>query len=161
MAKTIVLLSCVAQKLDKAAPAKDLYQSDLFKKSLAYGESLSPSAMYILSAKHHLLPMNKKIEPYDMTLKDMKADERKEWASKVVSQLKSKGHNLEKDKFIILAGNAYNQYIIPELGNYEIPMKGKRIGQQKQWLKNQIKEITTKLTSILYEILKPYRKLPR
>ena len=91
----------------------------------------------------------------------MSADERKAWSEKVLSQLKSKGHNLEKDKFIILAGKAYNQYIIPELGNYEIPMKGKRIGQQKQWLKNQLKEITTKLTSLLYEILKPYRKLSR
>jgi len=156
MAKKIVLLSCVSEKLDKPAPAKDLYQSDLFKKSLAYGESLKPDHMYILSAKHHLLPMTKTIAPYDLTLKNMKADERKVWAEKVLKQLNSK-FDLDKDKFIILAGSSYSKDLTPHMKNYELPLKGKRIGQQKGWLKQQLdklKENFIKLTNLLYETIK-------
>lgn len=156
MAKTIVLLSCVAEKQDKPAPAKELYQSDLFKKSLAYGESLKPDHMYILSAKHHLLPMAKVIAPYDLTLKNMKADERKAWAEKVLKQLNSK-FDLDKDKFIILAGSTYSKDLIPYMKNYELPLKGKRIGQQKGWLKqklDKLKENFIKLTNLLYETIK-------
>lgn len=157
MAKNIVLLSCVSEKLKTPAPAKDLYQSDLFKKSLAYGESLKPDNMFILSAKHYLLPMNKKIAPYDLTLKDMKADKRQNWADKVLSQLKGRGFDLEKDKFIILAGSTYSKDLIPHMKNYELPLKGKRIGQQKGWLKQQLdklKENFIKLTNLLYETIK-------
>ena len=157
MARTVVLLSCVAQKLSKPAKAKDLYQSDLFKKSLSYGESLKPNSMFILSAKHHLLPLNKVIDPYNKTLKDMDANSRKEWADTVISQLQNKGYNLDKDNFVILAGSTYSKDLIPHMKNYELPLKGKRIGEQKSWLKKQLeklKETVIKLTHLLYEAIK-------
>ena len=74
--KNVVLVACVAGKNKKPAPAEDLYNSDLFHKSMAYAHKLTPndSDIYILSAKHHLLPIKKVIEPYDMTLKDFDSD---------------------------------------------------------------------------------------
>ena len=67
MAK-IVLLSCTKSKLDKPCPAKDMYSpSPMFQKTKAYGEALKPDKMFILSAKYGLLPMDKQIEPYDLT----------------------------------------------------------------------------------------------
>jgi hypothetical protein len=157
MARTVVLLSCVAQKLSEPAKARDLYQSDLFKKSLGYGESLKPNAMFILSAKHHLLPLNKVIDPYNKTLKDMNAEDRQKWADVVLSQLKNKGYDLDKDNFVILAGSTYSKDLIPHMKNYELPLKGKRIGEQKSWLKKQLgklKETVIKLTHLLYEAIK-------
>ena len=79
MAK-IVLLSCTKAKLDKPAPAQDLYSpSPMFQKTKAYGESLKPDKMYILSAKHHLVPLDKELEPYDMTLKDFNKPQKEQF----------------------------------------------------------------------------------
>jgi hypothetical protein len=105
---TIVLLSCTKSKLDKPSQAQDLYSaSPMFKKTLEYGKSLKPDKMYILSAKHFLVPINKVLAPYDKTLKEMPKDEKKAWGEKVIAQMKAAGMNLEKDKFIFLTGSEY------------------------------------------------------
>jgi len=80
--------------------------SPLFKKSLAYAYKLKPDAIYILSAKHHLLELDSVIEPYDVTLNKMKKNDRLNWGKKVIELLKWKV-DLESDRFIILAGNNY------------------------------------------------------
>ena len=104
----IVLLSYTKAKLDKPAPAQDLYSpSPMFQKTKAYGESLKPDKTFILSAKHHLTPMDKQLDPYDMTLKDMKKDEKTKWGETVISQMKEKGIDPQKDTFIFLAGSEY------------------------------------------------------
>tara|TARA_Y100000034_G_C6539683_1_gene232777 strand:+ start:113 stop:475 length:363 start_codon:yes stop_codon:yes gene_type:complete len=104
----IVLLSCTKAKLDKPSAAQDLYSpSPMFQKTKAYGKSLNPDKTYILSAKHHLVPLDKQLEPYDMTLKDMNKDEKEKWSQTVISQMKEKGINPESDTFIFLAGSAY------------------------------------------------------
>lgn len=66
--KTIVLISCCKEKLRPAAPAEKLYQSPKFKKSLEYAKSLNPDAIYILSAKHHVVELTKQLEWYDEKL---------------------------------------------------------------------------------------------
>ena len=117
--KKIVLVSCVSQKKEtcgKPVPAKDLYISSLFKKALEYAYSLSPDHIYILSAEHHLLPLDKEVEKYNKTLNKMSVRERKQWAEKVLKALKDNGHDLENDKFILLAGNNYCQYLLGENG---------------------------------------------
>jgi len=88
MAK-IVLLSCTKSKLDHRAPAQELYSaSPMFRKTLEYGKSLQPDKMFILSAKHHLVPLNKELEPYDKTLKEMSADEKEKWSVETTNQMK-------------------------------------------------------------------------
>jgi hypothetical protein len=58
--KEVFLLSCSATKLEKAAPARELYASPLFKKSLDYAERhCSDDNIAILSAKHYLVPLNR------------------------------------------------------------------------------------------------------
>uniref|UniRef100_UPI0038B36EF6 DUF6884 domain-containing protein n=1 Tax=Agromyces humi TaxID=1766800 RepID=UPI0038B36EF6 len=47
----IGLVGCAAQKLRRPAPARDLYVSQLFRKSSAYVE-WNCDAWFILSAKH-------------------------------------------------------------------------------------------------------------
>ncbi len=153
----IVLLSCTKSKLDKSAPAQELYfASPMFQKTLEYGKKLKPDKMFILSAKHHLVPLTKELAPYDKTLKEMPKDEKEKWGEETVKQMKSAGINPEKDKFIFLTGSEYMKPLanyIPE-NNMEKPMEGKRFGQRLKWLNSQLSEIFTKLKNIIYEALK-------
>jgi len=159
MAK-IVLLSCTKSKLSKPSPAQELYSaSPMFQKTLEYGKALKPDKMYILSAKHHLVPLQKELAPYDKTLKEMPKDEKEKWGEETVKQMKSAGINLEKDQFVFLTGAEYmkpfSKYI-PE-DNIEKPMEGKRFGERLKWLNsqvNKIQEIINKIKIVIYENLK-------
>ena len=133
---TIVLISCVSKKLSYKAEAGDLYISPLFRMNLKYAQQFSPDKVFILSAKYGLVQLYEKIEPYDKTLNSMSARERKSWATRVVSQLR-RHCNLEKDHFVILAGQKYRQYLLPHLKSYEIPLAGLPIGKQLQFLKER------------------------
>jgi hypothetical protein len=159
MAK-IVLLSCTKSKLDKPAPAKDMYSpSPMFQKTKAYGETLKPDKTFILSAKYGLLPMDKQIEPYDLTLKTMKKDEKDKWGELVKSQMSKSGVNPQSDKFVFLTGSEYMKPLesfIPE-GNIEKPMEGKRMGERLSWLNSQVqklKEFINQIKNTIYEIIR-------
>jgi len=156
---TVVLVSCSAGKESKPMPAEKLYNSDLFKKQLEYAKKLANSNnIYIISAKYHLVPLNKTIAPYNLTLKEMPANEREKWSEIVKKQLEQKGYNLQKDKFVFLAGNAYRQYLEPHMKNVEVPFEGLRIGQQKKALLQKLKESIIKLTNyIIKEVKKLYK----
>ncbi|MGQ9552250.1 MAG: DUF6884 domain-containing protein [Candidatus Bathycorpusculaceae bacterium] len=133
---TIVLISCVSKKLSHKTKARDLYVSPLFRMNLQYAQQFSPKRVFILSAKYGLVQLDEEIEPYDTTLNRMSAQERKSWASRVVSQLQEHC-NLEKDHFVILAGQKYRQYLLPYLKSYEVPMADLPIGKQLQFLKEK------------------------
>jgi hypothetical protein len=137
MAK-IILISCVSKKLDHKARAKDLYISSLFKYNLDYARSLNPNQIFILSAKYGLLGLEEEIEPYDTTLNNMKVQQRREWAQKVLGQLEQIV-SLGKDEFIFLAGKKYREYLIPHISNYDVPMQGLGIGKQLKFLKEHVK----------------------
>ena len=150
--KTIVLLSCVATKLPKPAPARELYNSPLFKRSLSYALTVDPDDIVILSAKYYVIPLDKVIAPYDKTLLNMPKEEANEWGVKVLNILADK-YNLEEDKFIILAGAKYRKYITPQMKHWTAPLEGLRIGQQLAWyvkkLAKKVKEGFIKLLNLL------------
>lgn len=116
-------------KRTQRSKAKDLYISTLFKKNLAYARRLNPDAIYILSAKYGLLDLETEIDPYNLTLNTMSANEIRSWADKVIQQL-SQVANLNDDHFIFLAGMKYRKYLLPHLRSYEIPLEGLTIGRQ-------------------------------
>jgi hypothetical protein len=120
--KTIVLISCSSEKESTATTAEQLYTSSLFKKSLARAKKLNPDAIYILSGKHHLLPLDKVIEPYNQRV-SRKKDENEAWGAKVIEQLK-KVTDLQNDKFIIYAGKDYVTPIKSSLKNVILPFDG-------------------------------------
>lgn len=140
--RRIVLISCVKAKLPHKARARDLYTSDLFRKSLAYAEQLAPDAIYILSAKYGLLPLDAEVEPYDQTLKTMSVSEIRGWAQRVLAQL-AQHADLRNDHFIILAGEVYYRPLIPHLGSCEIPFQGLPIGKRLRVLKKALDTGTT------------------
>jgi len=134
MMKKIVLISCVSQKLPHKAKAKDLYVSTLFQLNLKYANRLSPDNIFVLSAKHALLELEQEIEPYEQTLNNVRIAEVKEWANNVLHQLKTVA-SLEEVEFIFLAGDKYRRYLLPHIKHALVPLKGLRIGEQLQRLK--------------------------
>jgi hypothetical protein len=95
---------------------------------------LCPDRVFILSAKHGLLGLEQEIEPYEQTLNNMSVDEIKQWAGYVLGQIKD-CCVIEGCEFIFLAGDKYRKYLLPYIPNYSLPLKGLRIGEQLQKLK--------------------------
>lgn len=139
----IALISCTKQKQTYTCEAEVMYQpSTLYTKINRYIQNMGFDEMYILSAKYGLLDKNKIIDPYDVTMLNMKSNDRKKWADKVFQELKKK---ISRDNQIyIFAGEKYRQYLIPKLEDAgytcHIPLKGMQIGEQLQFLSNQLKE---------------------
>jgi len=136
--KKVTLISCVSKKLNFKAKAQDLYQSPLFQKSLAYAKQINSNEIYILSAKYGLIKLNDIIEPYEKTLNKMSVSEKKKWSDEVFTKLQ-KYEIINNTNFIFLAGENYRKYLIEKLPNYEVPMKGLKIGKQLQFLTEKLK----------------------
>lgn len=134
----IVLISCVKTKLASPAKAKDLYVSDLFRKWWAYGGTLRPDRVFILSALYGLVDPEREIAPYEKTLNRMRVCEIRLWAEQVIAELR-RVTNLESDHFIFLAGEKYRRYLLPHLRYTSIPLKGMGNGRQLAFLKKAIK----------------------
>ena len=148
----IVLISCVSRKGNTKAKAKDLYKGPLFTNSLAYGKSLKPDKIFILSALYQLLDLEKEIEPYDVTLSYVSPDkksknpnlkvltkaEAKLWGQNVLEQL-SKVADVKEDNFIILAGKSYVEPIQNGLNKIEEPLKGLKQGERVKFLASKLK----------------------
>jgi len=137
--KTIYFIACCNKKLNGPEKAEKLYDSPLFKENLKYAKKINPDHIFILSAKYGLLSLKTKIEHYDVTLNNMKVSELKTWSQKVLEQLKKK-FDLDKDLFVFLAGQNYRKYLISNIKNYQIPLKGLGIGKQLQRLKHLTNE---------------------
>jgi hypothetical protein len=130
----IVVVACCATKLDHAAEARDLYVSDLFKKARAYAELLG-GRWLILSAKHGILNPGRVIEPYDEFLCDKSPREHAAW----IKLVRKQWWNGERRPVVLLAGAAYRTAF--EGIEHTAPMARMGIGQQKQWLKQQVAAI--------------------
>lgn len=113
-----------------------MYVSDLFRKMMAYGRSLKPNRMFILSAKYGLLLPDDIIEPYEQTLNTMKKADREAWAAKVLSALR-RNCDLDEDEFVFLAGQSYRKHLVPHIRHCAVPMQGMAFGRQLEWLGKQ------------------------
>lgn len=137
--KKICLISCASTKLNRTAKAKDLYISDLFRKSVAWAIQ-NCSEWYILSAKYGLLKPEDVIKPYDKTLLNMRKEKRVNWSKGVFKQLQQ--YLNDGDKIYILAGLRYRETLISLLSSfgfeYYVPMEGLSIGKQLSWLKENL-----------------------
>jgi hypothetical protein len=137
--EAIVLVACAATKLPKAAPAQDLYISDLFRKARRWAERHG-ARWYILSALHGLVEPSTVLEPYNQTLNTMAAAERRVWAQRVAGALPAVV-TPQETHLIFLAGDKYRSTLgalAEQLGySIEAPLAGFPIGKQLAWYSEQ------------------------
>ncbi|SEB45795.1 DUF6884 domain-containing protein [Paenibacillus sp. GP183] len=134
------LISCTKLKQDKACLAREMYlKSTLFSKAVRYIELKGYDDWFILSAKYGLLNKDEVIEPYDVTLNNMKSAEKKEWSRKVADQIQS----LKLKNVDFYAGANYREHLLPLLDaqgvKFNVPLLGKGIGEQLQFYTRQMK----------------------
>ena len=131
---TVGLVSCSARKGPKITEAQQLYQGDLFKKSMAWAKKHCDT-WAILSAKLGLIQPDEVVEPYDVTMKSKGVDERKGWALGVNTQCYLTYG--EETHYVLLCGELYRlpfeEFNTRDLP-FEVPMKGLGLGEQKKWL---------------------------
>lgn len=134
--KPFCLISCCGPKLDRAAAVRDIYTSPLFKKSVRWAEAHGmPWA--VLSALHGLVWPDDVIDPYDLSLKQLSAQERHSWALEVSEAF---GATSTGEHVHILAGAAYTKPLRPllEAAGWQVcePLAGMQIGQRLSYLKS-------------------------
>lgn len=137
--ETIALVSCVKQKRSMPAPACDLYTSPLFCKMRDYAIAHS-DRWFILSAKYGLVHPDAVIEPYELTLKQMRAPERRTWAQRVHRQMGETGLLRSGTQFLWMAGRTYQQDLATHLSSFEQcdPLAGMKIGERLGWLTREL-----------------------
>ena len=137
----LYLVSCVKTKQCYPAPARDLYTSNWFVKARTCVER-SGRSWYILSAKYGLVEPNEQIEPYEKTLNDMGADDRRAWARGVIETLEP--HLIGVKSVVFLAGRNYRECLVLALHRrgiaVSVPMEGLGFYEQLAWLKACLEE---------------------
>lgn len=164
--RTIALIGCAAQKLDRRAPARELYVSALFQLALQYAEAVLGAEVFILSAQHGLVRPDQELAPYDLSLADLEPWERAWWAHEVEAQFaevlgaqmvpsRRPGAGvcdaewaLEQPgvRLVLLAGQLY-RFTPPFPLTFEEPLSGMGIGSRKQWLRQQVEAVRRTSTS--------------
>lgn len=146
----VVLIGCVAAKLEYAAPAADLYCSPLFQKRRAYAEA-SGLPWFIVSALYGIVAPDRVLEPYDVTLQDLPSVYQRPaswagpmWAHRVGAGLRhelgyERKQNVHGLTIELHAGAAYVALLLRELTSphftwqLELPVRGLGIGEQLAW----------------------------
>lgn len=134
-ARPVVLIGCSSRKLSRSSPARELYASDLFRKSVRYAEGRGwPFA--ILSALHGLVLPDQVLDPYDFKASKLRGDALRSWGLAVSQRLED---TFPRATFVLLAGSLYRAAVEP-LGTdrFSDPLKGLEIGERLQWLKREI-----------------------
>ena len=132
----IFLVGCVRTKRDRAAAAKDLYASPLWRGRRVYAER-SGQPWFILSALHGLVRPDERIEPYNLALANLSTAQRRVWGERVVADLQAKVGVWPGREFEIHAGAVYSKALAPRLralgAKVSLPLEGLSLGKQLQW----------------------------
>lgn len=161
----IGLVTCSSKKKHYACQADELYsESENFKHTYQLAK-MSCDVVYILSSKHGLVKCDQVLEPYNDNLNDKSSALKMVWAESVIHDLQ-KAHSLSQDHFMILAGKAYYEYLVPHLKHVEIPLRGKSLGEWIPTLKSLIaakKEVPqlSKTASMVHGVHALFNQLPR
>lgn len=136
----IGIVGCGSEKLDRRAPAREMYTGQLFRKSLAYAERHC-SRVWIASAKGWLLRLDQEIEPYNVKLGGSR-QVRWSWGRQVWDQLRMQ-HAYDEPRFgardlMILAGATYAEPITAFARGagwrVQLPLDGLEIGERLRFL---------------------------
>jgi hypothetical protein len=130
---TVGLVACGKAKLDRAAPARELYVGSLFLQTSAWAEAVADE-WAILSARHGLVLPDEVLEPYDLTLRQMDVADRVRWANVTRRQIVDRWGT--QVRYVTTAPKLYRV----ALTGLQVwcpfdALPDARMGHQKRWLK--------------------------
>jgi hypothetical protein len=154
----IALVSCGRAKLDRPAPARELYIGSTFRMARRWAER-NADRWYILSALHGVLDPDRVVDPYDCSMEDL--DHAYRWAPGRIEYGPSTGRRITHPgppelwatvcrgqlavrgatggDVVMLAGAAYADRLGSWLDAWGTtvlyPLRGLGIGQQRGWLR--------------------------
>ena len=127
--KPLYLIACSGAKLDREAPAAQLYTGQAFRLAMQAAERAGADVV-ILSALHGAVSPTRQLQPYNRALTDMSTHQRAVWAAMTEQQLQQhKGRSIT-----VLAGKHYAA-AVDGWPNVSRPLTGQGIGQQLAALK--------------------------
>jgi len=127
--KPLFLIACSGAKLDRTAPAAQLYTGQAFRLAMRAADKAGADVI-ILSALHGAVSPSRQLQPYDRALTDMSKHQRAIWAAMTAQQLQQhKGRPVT-----VLAGKNYAA-AVDTFPNVSRPLAGLGIGQQLHTLK--------------------------
>lgn len=142
---TLCLVGCSKTKLRRAAPARELYCSALFRLCRRWAEQHA-DAWAILSAHHGLVEPHEVIEPYDTTVAQrrpyggppLSPKEFGFWLYAQVQAWRSRyAMPPRAPRLIVLAGRDYWRWLVEHRLEIHVPLDGLGIGERLRWLKQQ------------------------
>lgn len=128
----MIVIGCGKSKLDRRAPAGELYTGSLFRAARRYAEARG-GRWAILSARHGLVMPDEELEPYDDVLR-LSGVELERWAGRAAHRLL----RLDPELVEVLAGVTYARPLSRELGRAGVracePLSGLGMGRRLAWL---------------------------
>lgn len=147
----IGFVACCKTKLDRPAPAKELYQSPLFTLTRRYVEreirNGKMDGWFVLSALHGIVEPEQVVEPYDVTLSKVSKQERDAWSGMVTEQINYLWSELLVRKFTVFAGVYYCTPFYKF--NTDLPLCNWGIGERLAFLKESLGDNCTEHTEQL------------
>jgi cytoplasmic iron level regulating protein YaaA (DUF328/UPF0246 family) len=146
---TVALIACSSRKhpasRHRALPARKVYTGQLFRAAWAYATAvlgLPEQSIFILSARHGLLPSNHLIRHYDEALAGLPKAHREAWAARVLAELRALV-GLDELTVYVLAGKVYREFLAPALEAQGVDVRlpvpaGLGYARQVAWLKGQV-----------------------
>jgi hypothetical protein len=144
--RTVGLVGCGKTKLDHPAPARELYVGNLFRAAAAYADA-AYDEWWILSAKHRVVHPDQVLEPYDLSMADLKPTEAAHWGLLTESDLRLSpscadglGRRMMRGEDVHLFFHCGVAYRAPLIGRIQwsrvtvhVPLEGLGIGEQLAW----------------------------
>ncbi len=133
---TLYLVGCGKAKLDRPAPARELYTGSLFRAARAYVEALG-APWQVLSARYGLVRPDAVVTPYEQKLWRRK-DDLSAWALTAASGIiyTSGGYKVRP---VFLCGADYADPIVAFLERWDVPteqpLRGLELGARLAWFK--------------------------
>ena len=146
---TVCLVGCGKSKLDRPAPARELYTGNLFRAARAYAERCDE--WRVVSALYGLVDPEREIEPYDYRLASKDAQQ---WGQLVANAVVHEFRDVGPFDLVLLMGEDYAHPIMSGLrvpnvsppawrGNLvgvRAPLRGLGMGKRLAWFKAEAAE---------------------
>jgi hypothetical protein len=132
----LVIVTCGASKASRPLPAADLYTGGYYRMCLAYARTLAPdSNIRILSALHGLLPLDRVVAPYEMSVGDAGAI-----SPDALRRQAGEQGLLFSRPVVVIGGRRYHGLAVTVWPRAKHALAGRGgMGKQLAWMRDQLK----------------------